>query len=410
MLRWKLTQSSRFPSPCARLVAQSHMDDAPSFSAKILTRISEVSEQAWDALPGVQGHPFLSWRFLNALEESGCAVEETGWAPRHIWLCQTDGTPVGAMPLYAKSHSQGEYVFDHAWADALERAGGDYYPKLQSSIPFTPATGPRLLAKTTDAKNGLAQALVQACHEWGFSGAHLTFLEETDRTLLSEAGLALREDRQFHFINRGYRDFDDFLAQLSSRKRKNIRKERIAAQDGVVIKRLSGADLTSEHWDIFYRCYLDTSQRKWGRPYLNREFFARIHETMADDILLVMAFDDAGPQGAPIAAALNFIGGEALYGRNWGALVDKPFLHFELCYYQAIEAGIERGLQRVEAGAQGEHKLARGYEPVATYSAHYLAHSGLRHAIEDYLTRERQAVEHEINILANHTPFKKESS
>lgn len=381
------------------------MDTAPHFSARILNRISEVSETEWDTLPCVEGHPFLSWRFLNALEESGCAAPETGWAPRHIWLLDDNEKPKGAAPLYAKTHSQGEYVFDHAWADALHRAGGHYYPKLQSSVPFTPATGPRLLAADPSARNGLIQAMVQACHEWEYSGVHLTFLNQTDRTSLESAGLSLREDRQFHFINRDYKTFDDFLQSLTSRKRKNIRKERAHAQDGISIKRLTGDDLKSEHWDAFYQCYLDTSQRKWGRPYLNREFFARIHNTMARDILLVIAFEGK----TPIAAALNFIGRDALYGRNWGALIHKPFLHFELCYYQAIEAGIALGLPRVEAGAQGEHKLARGYEPIATYSAHYLTHPGLQDAITDYLKRERKAVDHEIKILAKHTPFKKEN-
>lgn len=374
-----------------------------TFNARILTQISEVSESDWDAHLPKGSHPFLSWRFLHALEESGCATDETGWIPRHIWLQAEDGTPLGAAPLYAKLHSQGEYVFDHGWADALSRAGGQYYPKLQCSVPFTPATGPRLLAKTPARKRALATAMVSACQQWEMSGVHLTFLQEGDQHVLSGMGFAAREDRQFHFINRDYGDFDAFLASLTSRKRKNIRKERKAAQDGVTIKRLMGDDLKDEHWDIFYRCYLDTSHRKWGRAYLNREFFARMQETMRNDICLVMAWMD----GDPVAAALNFIGSDALYGRNWGALIDKPFLHFELCYYQAIEAGLEMGLPRVEAGAQGEHKLARGYEPVATHSAHYLAYPGLHAAVEEYLTREREAVEDEIEILDQHTPFKK---
>ncbi|WP_409432801.1 GNAT family N-acetyltransferase [Litorimonas sp. RW-G-Af-16] len=374
-----------------------------TYSARILTQISDVSEAAWDAHLPETAHPFLSWRFLHACEASGSAMIETGWAPRHIWLEDSTGQAIGAAPLYAKTHSQGEYVFDHGWADALERAGIAYYPKLQGSIPFTPATGPRLLAKTKDAKIGLASAMVQACHEWDMSGVHLTFLEDDDRAVLNEIGFAAREDRQFHFINRDYGAFDHFLAALSSKKRKNIRRERREAQDGVVIKRLTGDDLKDEHWDIFYRCYLDTGQRKWGRPYLTREFFAYMQETMRDDIILVMAWID----DTPIAAALNFIGGAALYGRNWGALTHKPLLHFELCYYQAIEAGIELRLPKVEAGAQGEHKLARGYEPVATHSAHYLAHPGLRDAVSDYLSRERRAVEHEIKVLSKHTPFRK---
>ena len=376
----------------------------PTYTARILSRINQVSESEWDSHLPEGRHPFLSWRFLNACEESGSATEETGWAPRHIWLEDEEGTALGCAPLYAKTHSQGEYVFDHGWANALSRAGGDYYPKLQSCVPFTPATGPRLLAKTKDAKIGLISTLIQACRDWDYSGAHLTFLQDEDLSLLTETGFAHREDRQFHFINRDYENFDDFLSSLASRKRKNIRKERAAAQEGITIKRLTGDDLKPQHWDVFWQCYQDTSQRKWGRPYLTRAFFDLMQETMRNDIILVMAFDG----DTPIAAALNYIGSEALYGRNWGCLAHKPFLHFELCYYQAIEAGIALGLPRVEAGAQGEHKLARGYEPVATHSAHYLAHPGLRDAVEDYLKRERQAVKYEIDVLGKHTPFRKE--
>lgn len=377
----------------------------PAFTANILTQISDVSAADWDSLIPAGKHPFLSHRFLEALESSGSASPETGWTPRHIWLEDNQGNVVGAAPLYVKMHSQGEYVFDHSWANALQQAGMEYYPKLQGSVPFTPATGPRLLANTPEAKKAVAGAMIQACSKWGMSGVHLTFLQEEDRAALRDLGFAAREDRQFHFINRGYKHFDDFLASLSSRKRKNIRKERKAAQDGVTIRRLTGDDLKDEHWDVFYQCYLDTSTRKWGRPYLNRGFFDHLQQTMRDDIILVMAWMD----DTPIAAALNFIGSDALYGRNWGALMHKPFLHFELCYYQAIEAGLELGLPRVEAGAQGEHKLARGYEPVVTHSAHWLAHAGFRSAVEDYLDRERAAVEHEVNILAKHTPFRKDN-
>jgi len=378
-------------------------EDDTHFQARILNSISDVTEREWDALLPSGKHPFLSWRFLNACEQSGSASPQTGWHARHILLEDENGNPIGAAPLYAKTHSQGEYVFDHGWADALERAGGSYYPKLQCAVPFTPATGPRLLANMTEHKRALASAMIQACETWEMSGAHITFLQDDDREVLADMGFAAREDRQFHFINRSYDNFDDFLASLASRKRKNIRKERAAAQDGVVIKRLTGDDLKDEHWDIFYQCYLDTGQRKWGRPYLTREFFAYMQATMRDDIVLVMAWMD----DSPIAAALNFIGSDALYGRNWGCLTHKPFLHFELCYYQAIDAALERGLPRVEAGAQGEHKLARGYEPVTTHSAHYLSHPGLRGAIDNYLVRERHAVKRDINILAKHTPFKK---
>ena len=378
--------------------------DSPRYTATILSHIRDVSAANWDGLIPSGNHPFLSHRFLLALEESGSAIPETGWAPRHIWVEDENGQVIGAAPLYAKSHSRGEYVFDHSWANALMRAGIDYYPKLQCSVPFTPATGPRLLSKTAEGKEAVAAAMLQACSEWGMSGVHLTFLEKDDRAALKALGFAPREDRQFHFINRGYEDFDAFLASLTSRKRKNIRKERKAAQEGVTIKRLIGDDLKDEHWDVFYRCYLDTGERKWGRPYLTRGFFDHMQQTMRDDICLVMAEAD----GTPIAAALNFIGSDALYGRNWGSLVHKRFLHFELCYYQAIEAGLELGLPRVEAGAQGEHKLARGYEPVVTHSAHWLSHPGLMQGVEDYLIRERSAVEQEVDILAKHTPFRKD--
>ena len=380
------------------------MDSSPRYTATILSHIRDVSAADWDGLIPSANHPFLSHRFLLALEESGSAVPETGWAPRHIWVEDENSRVVGAAPLYAKSHSRGEYVFDHSWANALMRAGLDYYPKLQCSVPFTPATGPRLLSKTPEGKEAVASAMLQACSEWGMSGVHLTFLEKEDRTALNSLGFAAREDRQFHFINRGYEDFEAFLSSLASRKRKNIRKERKVAQEGVTIKRLIGDDLKDEHWDVFYRCYLDTGERKWGRPYLTRAFFDHMQQTMRDDICLVMASMD----GSAIAAALNFIGSDALYGRNWGCLMHKRFLHFELCYYQAIEAGLELGLPRVEAGAQGEHKLARGYEPVVTHSAHWLSHPGLMQGVENYLIRERSAVEHEVDLLAKHTPFRKD--
>ena len=378
--------------------------DSPRYTATILSHIRDVSAADWDNLIPSGKHPFLSHRFLLALEESRSAVRETGWAPRHIWVEDEAGHVIGAAPLYAKTHSQGEYVFDHSWANALMRAGIDYYPKLQCSVPFTPATGPRLLSKTAKGKEAVASAMLQACSEWGMSGVHLTFLEKEDRGVLKALGFAAREDRQFHFINRGYADFEAFLASLASRKRKNIRKERKAAQEGVTIKRLIGDDLKDEHWDVFYRCYLDTGERKWGRPYLTRAFFDQMQQTMRDDICLVMASMD----DTPIAAALNFIGSDALYGRNWGCLIHKPFLHFELCYYQAIEAGLELSLPRVEAGAQGEHKLARGYEPVVTHSAHWLSHPGLMQGVENYLIQERSAVEQEVDILAKHTPFRKD--
>ena len=381
------------------------MDRRKDHSARILRQISDVSEAEWDAhLPSVS-HPFLSWRFLHALEESESATSETGWTPCHLWVTDEEDKAIGAAPLYLKTHSQGEYVFDHGWADALHRAGGQYYPKLQCSVPFTPATGPRLLSRDHTAKPIILNAFENFCQQEGFSSAHMTFLTEGDKTAAIKAGWLQRQDRQFHFINRDYADFDAFLASLTSRKRKNIRKERKAAQEGMTIKRLIGDDIKDHHWDIFYECYIDTGMRKWGRPYLTRDFFDLMQQSMRDDICLVMAEID----GHAVAAALNFIGGEALYGRNWGTLIQKPFLHFELCYYQAIEAGLELSLSRVEAGAQGEHKLARGYEAVTTHSAHYITHPSLRDAIDRYLTQERRAVDNEINILSQHTPFKKET-
>jgi len=387
---------------------KSKISQKPNFKARTLSRIAEIDRSAWNALLPERGavnyHPFTDWDFLNALEVSDCATEETGWAPCHLWLTDAKDNPAGAAPLYAKTHSMGEYIFDHAWADASERAGLPYYPKLLCAIPFTPASGPRLISNDKDAEIALVSALINVCDKYEMSGVHLNFVDKELQSRLSELGFLARTDRQFHFINRDYENFDAFLTALSSRKRKKIKSERRRAGDGVDIKRLRGDDIKPAHWDAFFRFYMDTAQRKWGRPYLNREFFAAIHESMRDQILLVLAYVD----GEPIAGALNFIGGDALYGRHWGAIVHKEFLHFELCYYQAIEAGIEMGLQRVEAGAQGEHKLARGYEPVTTYSAHYLQHPGLRNAIGDYLERERRAIAHNVDVLGKYTPFKKE--
>ncbi len=382
-----------------------------SYTARILPSIDAISAADWNALSAPRGsrgyHPFTDWTFLNALEQSGCAQPETGWSPCHIIIeDEAGGPPLAATPLYAKTHSRGEYVFDHGWANALENAGLPYYPKLQCAIPFTPAAGPRLLGDDESARSALISAIIQLCHKEDMSGAHFTFLQNQDAELLRQAGLLMRQDRQFHFINLGYDSFDDVLAALASRKRKNLRKERARAQQDITIKRLTGDELRPDHWDAFYDFYLDTANRKWGTPYLNRAFFDIIHNQFADQTLLVLAFDGQ----RPIAGALNFIGGDVLYGRHWGSILHKPFLHFELCYYQAIDAALELGLSRVEAGAQGEHKLARGYEPIITQSAHYLAHPGLRDAVERYLTRERAAVEHEIDLLGNYTPFKKEGN
>ena len=379
----------------------------PKFTAQTLPAICDVAKADWNGLQPARGergyYPFTDWDFLKALEVSGSAAPETGWTPLHLWLTDEDGAPIAVAPLYAKTHSQGEYVFDHSWADAAERAGLDYFPKLLCAIPFTPAPGLRLLAKDAAAKDALIQSLVAACHQFDLSGVHVNFTDADTQSALAAHGFMARTDRQFHFVNDGYETFDDFLAALSSKKRKNIRAERRKATQDLTIKRLRGDDIKLHHWDAFFEFYIDTSQRKWGRPYLSREFFTAIHETMREQVLLVLAYDGE----TPIAGALNFIGGDALYGRHWGANCHVEFLHFELCYYQAIEAGIELGLGRVEAGAQGEHKLARGYAPTTTYSAHYLRHAGLRDAIDNYLARERRAVAQNINTLENYLPFKK---
>ena len=307
------------------------------------------------------------------------------------------------MPAWLKSHSQGEYVFDHAWADAWHRAGGRYYPKLQIAVPFTPATGPRLLLADEAYAAPLLRAAETLCAQNGLSSAHATFIEPGQRPLFERAGWLLRADIQFHWHNRGYGSFDDFLADLSSRKRKDLRKERARAQEGVEIRHVSGGELRPEHWDAFWVFYQDTGARKWGQPYLTREAFDLFGERMAERILLVLAFVD----GAPIAGALNFVGEDALYGRYWGCTAERPFLHFELCYYQAIDAAIARGLARVEAGAQGGHKLARGYQPVPTWSAHWLADAGFREAVADFLEREREGVAQDSLYLAGRTPFRK---
>ncbi|OCC24455.1 hypothetical protein MB02_06525 [Croceicoccus estronivorus] len=368
--------------------------------------VGSLDAGEWDALAG-PGNPFVSHAFLLALEESGSVGPGSGWAPAPLGIEGPDGALLAAMPAYLKGHSQGEYVFDHAWADAWHRAGRNYYPKLQIAVPFTPATGPRLLAHDEGLAAALLQAAENVCAAQGLSSAHATFIEPEQVPLFERAGWLMRSDIQFHWENRGYAAFDDFLTELASRKRKAIRKERAAAQDGVVIRNLTGADIRPEHWDAFWVFYQDTGARKWGRPYLTREAFTLLGERMADRILLVLAYEEGNEAGEPIAGALNFIGEEALYGRYWGCTRDKPFLHFELCYYQAIDAAIRLGLKRVEAGAQGGHKLARGYEPVKTWSAHWIVDPGFREAVADYLEREREGITLDQLHLGRHTPFRK---
>ncbi|WP_275790953.1 GNAT family N-acetyltransferase [Pararhizobium gei] len=382
---------------------------------RIETSFEAISSDAWGSLagaakgqPGGLYNPFMSHAYLSALEESGSATAETGWLGQHLLMEADDGTLVGGLVCYLKNHSQGEYVFDHGWADALERAGGRYYPKLQCSVPFTPATGPRLLSavvQDADAvRRSLAAGLQELARRHKVSSAHITFVPEEEIPVLREAGFLHRTDQQFHFLNNGYDSHNDFLETLASRKRKALKKERRAALDNdISIDWLTGADLTEGIWDQFFAFYMDTGSRKWGRPYLTRRFYSLIGERMADDILLVMARRN----GRYIAGAINFIGSDALYGRHWGAIEDHPFLHFEVCYHQAIDFAISKGLKRVEAGAQGEHKLARGYLPATTHSAHFIAHPGLRRAVADYLERERIEVEQIGGMLTEHSPFRK---
>ena len=377
-------------------------------TARILHGMDEIPAERWNqcANPGgmLPFDPFVSHEFLSALEESGSATGRTGWQPFHLCLEEND-VLLGVMPMYVKGHSQGEYVFDYAWADAWHRAGGDYYPKLQCSVPFTPATGRRLLAKdgNEDTERLLLGACAQVANQMEISSVHLTFLPKQQWQLAAELGYLQRMDSQFHWHNPGYQSFDDFLADLSSKKRKNLKRERREAlSNGIEINWLTGSDLTEAHWDAFYRFYVDTGSRKWGSPYLTRQFFSLISETMADDILLVLCRRD----GRYIAGALNFIGGDTLFGRNWGCIEDHRFLHFETCYYQAIDFAIKRGLNKVEAGAQGGHKVARGYLPEATYSAHWIRDAGFRRAVADYLERERQHVQADIDYVEERTPFK----
>jgi predicted N-acyltransferase len=370
--------------------------------ARIASGVGEFDAADWDRCAGA-GNPFLSHAFLSALEESGSVGARMGWQPVPIAIDGPGGRPDAVLPAYVKSHSQGEYVFDHAWADAYMRAGGEYYPKLQIAVPFTPVPGPRLLATDPALAPALIAAAERVVAQNGLSSAHATFIDASEVDLFERAGWLIRIDSQFHWHNQGYGSFDDFLADLSSPKRKAIRKERARAVEGLEVVHLSGPDIKEAHWDAFWEFYQDTGARKWGRPYLTRRFFSLAGEAMADRILLILALRD----GQPIAGALNFVGADTLYGRYWGCTQDVPHLHFELCYYQAIDAAIARGLQRVEAGAQGSHKLARGYRPVPTYSAHHFADARLGEAVAAYLEAERAAVTHEIHALDEHSPFRK---
>ncbi len=370
--------------------------------ARVGDGVASFDAAAWDKCAG-DANPFVSHAFLSALETSGSATTRTGWQPVPLAIDGVDGALAGVLPAYVKSHSQGEYVFDHSWADAYEHAGGRYYPKLVIAVPFSPVPGPRVLTTDMDVARGLIAAAELLATQNGLSSVHANFIAPDQVDLFEAGDWLIREGTQFHWANDGYACFDDFLGALASRKRKAIRKERAAAVEGLDIVHIGGADITEAHWSIFWRFYQDTGARKWGQPYLTRSFFSEIGRTMPDKILLILAMRD----GAPIAGALNFIGADTLYGRYWGCTEDVPFLHFELCYYQAIDAAIARGLKTVEAGAQGEHKLARGYVPVPTWSAHYIPDLNFRRAIADFLTRERRAVERQIEFLGAMAPFKK---
>ena len=376
--------------------------------------LDSIDPAEWDACAcpevadgGRPLDPFTTYRFLKALEDSGSVGSGSGWQPRYL-VARSKGITIAVAPLYAKGHSQGEYIFDHNWAHAYENAGGRYYPKLQMAVPFTPATGRRFLTRPGHESDGMAaivQGAVQIAADNELSSVHITFCTEAEAIAGEQMGLLPRIGQQFHWENDGHADFNGFLASLASRKRKNIRKERATANNfGGGIEMLTGDDLQPHHWDAFWRFYQDTGSRKWGTPYLTRAFFDIAQETLRDDILLALAVDHDGP----FAGAMNFIGSETLYGRYWGCTAHHPCLHFELCYYRAIDYAIANGMQRVEAGAQGEHKLARGYLPVTTHSLHWFGDPGFREAIGKYLAAERDAVDHEIEVLTSYGPFKKE--
>lgn len=393
-------------------------EDAEAVEILALGAIAEIDAAEWDACAAPEAadggrplHPFLTHRFLSAFEASGSVAPRTGWAPRHL-AARRGGRLLGVMPLYLKGHSQGEYVFDHSWAHAFERAGGAYYPKLQSAVPFTPVTGPRFLlhpaAEPVQAMGALVEGALQLAARGGLSSVHWTFCEEAEAAAGAAMGLLRRSHQQFHWIDRGYGDFDGFLASLSSRKRKALKKERRMAQEsGLEIVQLTGDAIRPEHWDAFWRFYQDTGARKWGSPYLTRRFFDIAQERLRDDLLLVLA-GRAGPDGGMhwVAGALNVIGRDTLFGRYWGCTEHHPCLHFELCYHQAIDWALAHGLTRVEAGAQGEHKLARGYLPVETHSLHWIANPSFRAAVEDFLEHEREAVGEEMAWLEERSPFR----
>lgn len=389
------------------------MNTPASYKIRIAASFNEINPTDWDALIDISANntqnPFVTHAYLSSLEDSGSATVDTGWLGQHLLLEGEQNELLAALPCYLKNHSQGEYVFDHGWADAFERAGGRYYPKLQCSIPFTPATGPRLLAgsheNSTPYRSLLATGLKQLCHRHEVSSAHITFMPEGEWRELRDQDFLMRIDQQFHWQNNEFSTFQDFLGTLSSRKRKNIKKERntAAAIDGIEFEWIAGKNISEAVWDKFYEFYLDTGSRKWGQPYLTRQFYSLIGERMPENIVLIMAMRD----GKYIAGAINFISKSTLFGRHWGCSEYHPALHFEICYYQAMEYAIAHGLKHIEAGAQGEHKLARGYLPVTTHSAHWIENRGLRNAVDHYLQSEREHVKMEGEILTAHAPFRK---
>ncbi len=375
---------------------------ADTLTLKLNSSIADIGKARWDALKP-DSNPFNSYNYLDALEVTSCVDKSSGWQPAHLSLGDRDAIK-GVMPLYIKYHSMGEYVFDQAWARAYEQAGGDYYPKLQSAIPFTPVTSARLLSPDAGIRRALVDAACRVCDQNKLSSLHVTFSTEAEWQEMGEYGLLLRQDQQFWFDNPGYADFDAFLAELSSNRRKVIRRERRDVQAALSFRFITGSEIEEHHLDEMYAFIQNTYDRKWGQPYLTRNFFSVVTERMREQIVLVFAYDGA----LPVAGAINFIGGDTLYGRQWGAHVEVPFLHFEVCYYQAIDFAINHGLKRVEAGTQGEHKLSRGYLPNPVYSAHYIRDARLRKPVADYLERERVAVAEQMDMLsAEASPFKK---
>jgi uncharacterized protein len=384
-------------------------DGENSLLVEVCASLKEVDKAAWDACAGAE-NPFVSYDFLSSLEESGSVRAETGWLPQHLLLRDSAGCLLAAMPLYLKGHSQGEYIFDHSWAHAYESAGGQYYPKLLSAVPFTPVPGPRLLTAAAPdpaaATQYLISAMAQLVERHSVSSLHVNFVTEPQAETLEDAGFLIRHGHQFHWHNDGYTSFEHFLEAFSSRKRKAVRKERRAlAEAGLTAKALTGDSITPELWDAFYEFYTDTYDRKWGGAYLTRDFFDLLHARMRDRVVLMLAFD---ADDIPIAGALNLLGSDAIFGRNWGCLETYKFLHFELCYYMAIDYAITHGLRRVEAGTQGEHKIQRGYLPVTTYSAHLLPNEGFRSAVDQFLNKERLYEARLRAELAEGSPYKKE--